>query len=458
MGMKILVMFPVRSVADSYSRAIRRLGDQVQTLYSAKDAVDALRATPFDLVITALNDEPVDGLAVVAAARAATPPVEALVMSGLDEKALHAKVLEAGALEHVLLPISLEDLKVRLDRLRSKTAPPPAVAPVTPIEPLVVGISSSALFDLTEADAVFRTQGIAAYRQHMLATENDALAPGTGFPLVRALLALNQHAPDLERPIAEVIVMSRNSPETGLRIMNALEGLGLRVTRFAFTGGEPLADYARAFHLDLFLSTDEQDVQRVANTGACAAAVLYPPPHGYAPPEDQLRVAVDGDAVLFGQDSEAIYQREGLQAFLQNEKDARHEPMADGPFANFLRKLAQVRSLLPQQVEYAPIRIALVTARGAPAQSRVITTLRTWGVYVDQTFFLGGMPKAEVLKALRPHIFFDDQRGHLDPASALVPSGRVPYADGSPLGRERTTAETDGASNVVRLSRSPADS
>lgn len=328
--------------------------------------------------------------------------------------------------------------------------------PISFADTLVVGISSSALFDLVEADRVFQERGIRAYREYMLERENDPLEPGTGFALVRALLGLNRLVPTGRDAFAEVVVMSRNSPETGVRIMNAVEHHGLAISRFAFAGGEALADYAKAFQLDLFLSTDKRDVQVVADSGACATALLHRAPKGYSPPADQVRVAFDADAVLFGEDSELLYKSDGLKAFHAAEAASKDEPLSDGPFAAFLRKLAKVKGNLVEHPEYSPVRLAVVTARNAPAQTRVITTLRAWNVYVDAAFFLGGISKDQVLAALRPHIFFDDQTAHVLPASSLVPSGQVPYKTTSPL-HEPTTPEVAGAAEEIPLTRSPAD-
>jgi 5'-nucleotidase len=318
---------------------------------------------------------------------------------------------------------------------------------------LVVGISASALFDLADADKVFREKGIRAYRNYMVDREHEPLAPGTGYALVKALLSLNSKPRELPGAATEVVVMSRNSPETGVRIMNAVEHHELPISRFAFTGGEPLAAHVPAFRLDLFLSTTERDIQRVADTHACAAALLYPLPEDFHPVEDHVRVAFDADAVLFDEASERVYQTDGLRAFHAAERDARDRPMDDGPFAEFLRKLARLKESLPEGVEYSPVRIAVVTARNAPAQTRVITTLRAWGVYVDSAFFMGGLPKDEVLRALRPHIFFDDQHVHVQPASGVVPAGRVPYPSSSPLFKGGVPTSDEGPI----VSRSPAD-
>ena len=316
---------------------------------------------------------------------------------------------------------------------------------------LVIGVSSSALFDLTEAEEVFRTRGIKAYRRYMLDREHEPLAPGTGLPLVRALLGLNRFSAPGEPPLVEVVVMSQNSPETGLRVLQTIRTLGLPITRSAFTGGEPVSDYIEPFDVDLFLSRNPQDVQKVIDRRACAAARLFDPPRKgdtVAPPDDQVRIAFDADAVVFSESAEVVYKRDGLQTYHSTEDREQDIPLAEGPYASFLKKLARLQERLPIAVEYSPVRIAIVTARNAPAEMRVIKTLRAWDVYIDEAFFLGGVEKRAVLEAFRPHIFFDDQDVHLDRASQVVPSGKVPYPSNSPLssdgslGADKSPTET----------------
>lgn len=305
----------------------------------------------------------------------------------------------------------------------------------------VVGISSTALFDVSEADGVFRKRfdedredAVSEYREYTLKHENDPLDDGTGMPLVKALLTLNRHMKDRESPLVEVVVMSRNSPETGIRVFNNIRRKELAITRHAFTGGESVIDYLEAFDVDLFLTTNIKDAQRVIDGGKCAVAIVKPPPHDQTEiPEGQVRIAFDGDAVLFDESSEIVYKAEGLARFHANEDRNQDVPMPEGPYAVLLEKLSRLQKRLPFRVEFSPVRIAIVTARNAPAELRVIKTLRHWGVYVNEIFFLGGVEKAKVLKAFRPHIFFDDQDLHLDPAAKHVPSGKVPYKSGSPL-------------------------
>ncbi len=285
---------------------------------------------------------------------------------------------------------------------------------------LVVGISSRALFDLDEANEVFRTRGLAAYRDYQRQHEDDPLSPGAAFPLVRALLSLN--AGRSER-LVEVIVMSRNDADSAMRVFNSIEASGLDITRGAFRGGRDPWSCLKAFSCSLFLSAEPEDVFAALAQGFPAALVLDAPE---APADDEpgeVRVAFDGDAVLFDDESERVFQRGGIDAF--HEHEARHAdaPLSPGPFRPFLQALARLQSRFPEG--RSPIRTALVTARAAPAHQRVVNTLRSWNVRIDETFFLGGLDKTGILEVLRPHIFFDDQMRHLERAASVVPSARV---------------------------------
>ena len=291
--------------------------------------------------------------------------------------------------------------------------------------PLVIGISSRALFDLEAENRIFETQGLKAYEEYQVLHEKDILPKGPAFPLVRAFLELNQLQPER---LVEVIIMSRNSPNTSLRIFNSIDHYGLDVTRAALSGGAPVAPYLRPFETDLFLSAYRPDVQDAINSGIAAGMILT----GTSPerdPSGQIRIAFDGDAVLFSPDSERIFQTEGLPAFEAHERENADVPMEEGPFANFLMTIAHIQSRFADR-ESSPIRTALVTSRNAPAHERAIKTLRQWGVRVDEAFFLGGVSKQEVLSAFGAHIFFDDQPAHAEPASKYVPSAVVPYAAG----------------------------
>ena len=283
---------------------------------------------------------------------------------------------------------------------------------------LVIAISSRALFDLEEENSIFDKQGLDAYSQYQMEHEEEQLDKGTAFPLIEALLTLNEK---FEEPIVEVIVISRNNPETGLRVFNSIDKYRLNIVRAAFTGGEDIARYLGAFKIDLFLSKNEYDVQQAIDNGF-AAALIYDVPYDFNPDDSQIRIAFDADAVVFSDESEKIYQEEGLQAFLDYESNNAKEDLPEGPFAKLLRTLSLIKDK-----DSELIKIAIVTARNSPAHKRVIYTLRNWGVNVDEAFFLGGIQKKDVLKAFNAHIFFDDQDVHASPASKVVPSARVPY-------------------------------
>lgn len=306
---------------------------------------------------------------------------------------------------------------------------------------LVIGISATALFDLTKEDKLFRDEfkkhpdsAIDIYRKHMFESEHIPLKEGIGFPLVKSLLNLNRYQESGEAPLVEVVIMSRNSPDTGVRVLNTIRELNLNITRSAFTAGESSADYLEAFDVDLFLTTNEEDAQKVIDSSVCASAVLSTPPEYKCEiPDEQVRIAFDGDAVLFDESSELVYKEEGMQAFHDNEEKAQDIPMSEGPFATFLKKLARLQERLPMKMEFSPVRIAIVTARNAPSDLRVIKTLRHWGVYVDEAFFLGGIEKSKILQSFKAHIFFDDQDIHLKKSSLIVPSGKVLYPSNSKL-------------------------
>ena len=295
-------------------------------------------------------------------------------------------------------------------------------------EPLVIGISSRALFDLEEENRIYERQGVAAYEDYQVRHEDDVLQPGSAFPLVQAFLGLNRLLPD--KNLVEVIIMSRNSPNTSLRIFRSIEAWGLDISRAALSGGAEIAPYLKSCQTDLFLSANAGDVKQAIDSGVAAGMILPGNlPADRRRPLDQIRIAFDGDAVLFAAESERIYQQQGMEAFFENEQTNADVPLGKGPFANFLKTLVNIQSMFPDKA-HSPIRTALVTSRNAPAHERPIKTLRSWGVRVDEAYFLGGAPKTPVLDAFGAHIFFDDQRLHAEPASKVVPAAVVPYREG----------------------------
>jgi 5'-nucleotidase len=288
---------------------------------------------------------------------------------------------------------------------------------------LIAAISSRALFDLEESNRVFEAQGVEAYYEYQLQHENEVLAPGIAFPLVRKLLSLNILPPAKAR--VEVILLSRNTADTGLRIMHSIEHYGLEISRAAFTGGESTYPYVPAFDAHLFLSANPEDVRKALDAGHAAATILPSNVGQHPVASEGLRIAFDGDAVLFSDQAERIYKRDGLEAFTLAEVSAAREPLSGGPFKNFLAALHRIQSEFP--AELSPIRTALVTARSAPAHERVVRTLRAWDIRIDEALFLGGLDKGPFLKAFGADIFFDDQRGHCDSARQHVATGHVPF-------------------------------
>ncbi len=290
---------------------------------------------------------------------------------------------------------------------------------------LVVAISSRALFDLDASHNIYQQQGIEAYCQYQIAHEDEVLPQGVAYSLVRKLLFLNTRLDG--KAEVEIVLLSRNSADTGLRVFNSIEHYQLDITRAAFTSGRNPFSYARALGAHLFLSADAADVQHALQSGM-AAATIIPVADSAAyhegSDEEELRIAFDGDAVIFSDDAERIYQEQGLEAFIASEKEAAKEPLPGGPFKPFLSVLHQIQSAMP--AEEPLIRTALMTARSAPAHERVIRTLRSWDIRIDEALFLGGMDKGTFLKAFKADIFFDDQSRHCESASKHVPTGHVP--------------------------------
>ena len=263
-------------------------------------------------------------------------------------------------------------------------------------EKLVIAISSRALFDLDEEHQVYESQGLAAYSQYQIDHEDTPLAKGQAFPLASKLLALNDQ---LAEPLGvEIVLLSRNSADTGLRIFNSIEHYGLPITRAAFCGGEPPWRYIQAFGCHLFLSSESSDVRKALDNNVAAATLVSRPLDG--PVREDIRFAFDGDAVIFSDEAEQIFKAEGLQAFTESEVAQRNQPLSGGPFKNFLSALHALQRAFPES--QSPIRTALVTARSAPAHERVIRTLRAWDIRLDESIFLGGLPKVEFLRAYAP--------------------------------------------------------
>ena len=295
--------------------------------------------------------------------------------------------------------------------------------PSNPKIRLIVAISSRALFDLSESHRVFEEQGVEAYHAYQVAHEGEVLAPGVAFSLVRKLLALNERLGDRGR--VEVILLSRNSSDTGLRVFNSIRHHALAIRCAAFTSGASPYRYVSAFGAHLFLSADPDDVRQALSAGCAAATILPAPARAAADDDEELRIAFDGDAVLFSDESERIFRAEGLAAFTANEVAAAQQPLSDGPFKGFLVALRRIQALFP--IDQAPLRTALITARGAPTHERVVRTLRAWNIRIDESLFLDGLGKGPFLAAFDADIFFDDQEHHCRDTQGHVATGHVPH-------------------------------
>ena len=303
------------------------------------------------------------------------------------------------------------------------------MAPYNIDDKLVIAVASSALFDLSDSDRVYREEGTDAYREYQRAHEEEVLKPGSAFPLVKGLLSLND-ANTTDSPV-EVILLSQNDPDTGLRVFNSIETWDLPITRAAFLSGADPFKYVDAFNACLFLSADAKNVEAAVESGVPAGQV-FPTNFTEDDTEMDLRIAFDFDGVIADDSAESVNQELGLGEFQESERDKALEPHPTGPLHRFFTEVAKLQRLEREASkgnnQYRPrIRIAIVTARNAPAHKRLVTSLRQWGIEVDETFFLGGIDKVRILKVFKPHIFFDDQMMHIKDASQLVPSAHVPF-------------------------------
>jgi 5'-nucleotidase len=316
--------------------------------------------------------------------------------------------------------------------------------PIDLSKTLVIGISSRALFDLEVSNKVFEAEGETAYTKYQEERETEVLQPGIGFRLVQAILGLNSKVRERGVRKAEVVITSRNSPATSMRLFNSIEHHKLDIHRAILTGGTPVTRYLKPFFVDLYLSAYEKDVEESLKAGIAAGVIYQKNPltamqkvletPATAPvqpavvvsvdPVDELRFAFDGDNVLFNSEAEDIFQRERLEGFVKHEVTHSKRPLGDGPFAKLLRTLAVLQK--DPGFDKPPLRTALVTARSLPTHLRVLNTFRAWGIHVDEAFFMGGVDKSGILSAFHPHIYFDDQEGHCKSAAEVVSTARVP--------------------------------
>jgi 5'-nucleotidase len=300
-----------------------------------------------------------------------------------------------------------------------------------PIEhKLVIGIASSALFDLTASHQVYLEGGAEAYRKYQEQQIGTVLDKGVAFPFIRRFLSINKHHPQ-SSPV-EVVLFSRNSPETGLRVMNSIAHYGLDISRACFLTGQSPYTYLPAFNTSLFLSANEEDVRRALAADYPAGLVL-PSRTEDDENDGELRIAFDFDGVIADDESETVFKRNNnVDEFHAHETERAAIPHQPGPLADLFRKLSLMQQLEEDAQRADPaykkiLRIAIITARSAPAHERVVTTLKSWGVSANETFFLGGMEKARVLSIFKPHMFFDDQLSHLKSPAGNIPMVHIPF-------------------------------
>jgi len=283
---------------------------------------------------------------------------------------------------------------------------------------LVVAISSRALFDFEEENHLFETGDDRAYMRLQLERLEQPAPPGVAFSLVRKLLAFNE----AEAARVEVVILSRNDPVSGMRVFRSAQHYGLPIERGAFTRGQPPWRYLRPLRANLFLSAHLADVRAALDAGVPAAQVYPQSVRASDAHPNEVRIAFDGDAVLFSDEAEQVYQAEGLSAFQAHEQRKARQPLPGGPFKPLLEALHRLQTEGTRRMR---VRTALVTARSAPAHERAIRTLMDWNIDVDEAMFLGGLPKGEFLREFEPDFFFDDQTGHIESAARHVPAGHV---------------------------------
>lgn len=291
----------------------------------------------------------------------------------------------------------------------------------------VIAVASSALFDLADSDRVFQEEGEAAYREYQREHENEILAHGVAYPLIKRLLSINTP----EDQLVEVILLSRNDPDTGLRVFKSIEHYGLSISRAVFVAGSNPFKYMAAFNATLFLSGNPEDVKEAVEHGY-PAGCMYPSDYIDDEHDNELRIAFDFDGIIADDSAESIFQQGALDQFHSHEKELASLPLPAGPLSRFFTEISklQQKEIMKNQndPDYKPrIRIAIATARNAPAHERMINTLRKLDIRIDEAFFLGGVEKIRALNVFKPHIFFDDQVGHIEGVARIFPSVHVPF-------------------------------
>jgi len=295
---------------------------------------------------------------------------------------------------------------------------------------LVVGISSNALFDLQKEETIYKEKGLNAYRKYQISHRQEKIAKGVAFPFIKRLLHINE-VYSKEEPI-EVVLLSKNSAETGIRIFNSIKAYGLDIKRAVFTSGQSPCRYIPAFNISLFLSTDEDDVRLALQGNYAAGRVLHTRINDEENDVSELRLAFDFDGVVADDEAEKIYQKKGIESYYEYETKHSQEPLKPGPLADFFKKLSYFQKMEDRKQQQQPsykkiLRTSVVTARSAPAHERAVNTLKALGIAVDDMFLLGGIEKKRILEIMKPHLYFDDQMVHLSASIKNVPLVHIPF-------------------------------
>lgn len=322
-----------------------------------------------------------------------------------------------------------EEAKTFYDNLASKKKPKSP----KPQNAVTIAVSSRALFRMDEEQRIYTEQGVEEYVRYQLDHENEPFTPGPAFPFVKALEAVNKRLRELypdSEDIFDIVLMTNNHAQVGVRLINSINHYDLFIERFCMTGGNSPICYLKAYHTNLYLSADSDKVREAIDEGI-AAATIFSPSRDVVVSQNQLRVAFDGDAVLFSDESERIVKAHGLDRFFEHEKAHENKPLAQGPLKGFLEALGRLQKKFYSKglrLE-CPIRTYLVTARSAASSgARALKTLRSWGLETDEALFLAGAPKGPLLEKIRPHIFFDDQMFHVAGAQEMgTVAAHVPY-------------------------------
>lgn len=331
-----------------------------------------------------------------------------------------------------------------------------------PIEKkLVVAVSSTVLFDLSASHDIYINEGLEAFRRYEREHRRDIPGPGVGFPFIRRLLMLNRLAAPEEHPV-EVVILSRYHADDGMRVMDAVKAHGLDISRAFFMAGRKPYPFMRSVNASLYLSTNGAQVREAVEAGYPAGHVL-PCQAEDDPADDQLRLGFDFDGILADDAAETVYQEShDLSEFQRHEAALRHVPLGAGPLTPLLQRLAHLQELDSRRAAADPehhrmLRVSIVTARSAPAHERLVTTLKAWGMEADEVFLLGGIEKKRVLDILKPHLFFDDQLGHLTPAASSTPCAHIPFGIANAAPADADADAADAAAAPVAVSRADAE-